>query len=160
MKLYELTEQYQQVQNLEDLPEEALADTLEGIEGEIADKAEGIMMAVQNLNAEIEALRAHKKAIDARISARVNRAEAIKDYLRHNMEASGIKQITCPLFTINCVQGREIAEVEDINKLKGGYVTVKVTQAANKAKILEDLKAGTDVKGAKLARAKSSIRIK
>ena len=159
MKLHELSEQYNAIQD-EDLPEEAIVDTLEAIEGEIQVKGENIALLVQNWESDILALTEHKKKIDQKIKSRKNRIEYLKDYLRENMEATGIKKIECPLFSISCVKGRDVVAVTDVEALSDEYIRLTVKEEPDKKKILEDLKAGTTVQGAIISQAKSSIRIK
>jgi len=158
MNLHKLTEQYIQIQD-EDLPDDVLADTLEAMEGEIEIKGENLAKVIEKINYDIDTLKAHKANIDKRIKARVNKIESIKNYLRENMEATGIKKLQSPLFTINCVEGRNMVNIVNEDELDDDYVTVKVVTSPDKKKILEDLKQGVDVKGATLAKTKSSIRI-
>lgn len=161
MKLYELTGQLIGLQKLADADEEVdITDTMAALEGEFSLKAEGLakVMAVidgdsETIDTEIERLKQMKSAKEAR-------KEKLKEYLRMNMEAGGIKKISCPLFTITLVEGREIAVVEDDSALPDEYVDVKTEIKPNKTAIAAALKEGIDVPGAHLERGKSSIRIK
>ena len=159
MKLHELSEDYKRLQD-EDLPAEVIQDTLEAIEGEIQIKGENIALLVQNWDSDIQVLKEYKAKLDVKIKERQNRIEWLKNYLRGNMEATEIKKIECPLFTINCVVGREIVQIDDENAIPDEYVTVKVITTPDKKKLLEALKDGETILGASLTRSKSSIRIK
>ena len=158
-KLHELTEQYLSISD-EDVPPEAIADTLEAIEGEIQLKGENIGLLVQNWQSDIDALKEYKKQLDYKIQCKQNRIDNIKEYLRGNMEASGIKKIQCPLFTINCVGGRAMVSIDDEESIPDEYMTVTVTTKADKKAILDALKNGESIEGASLTESKSSIRIK
>lgn len=163
MKLYELSEQYLELQQLgEDgeIPPEVIADTLEAIEGELDQKAENLVMVVQHWDASIDAMKAHKKMIDARIKAFENRKANLIDYLRSNMERTEINKISCPLFTITLVKGREVVIVDDEDAIPDEYVETKITTAPRKNDIAKALKNGDEIPGAHLERSKSSVRIK
>lgn len=143
-----------------DIPTEALADTLNGIEGMFNDKAVSVVHVIHNgdsdvaeIDREIERLQARKKVIQ-------NGQKSLKEYLRTNMEASGIKKIECPLFVITLAQGRDIAVIDNEDSIPDEYVRVKTTVAPDKAEILKALKEGEDVPGAHIEKSISSIRIK
>ena len=164
--LYELTGNMKELEKLaESDPEMAVsvADTLEGIQAEFNDKAQALMIVSNSMDADINAIQDEIDRLTARKRAIVNRKESLKDYLRENMEANGIKQIKCALFTINCVQGREIAVVDNEDDLPDEYIKPKVTMQVDKAsltKALKELPEGETLPGAHLERAKSAIKIK
>lgn len=76
------------------------------------------------------------------------------------MEASGIKSIQCPFFSISYVAGPDIVEIIDEAAIPDDYVTVKTTISADKNLIKKALKEGLEVAGCKLGAGKSSLRIK
>ena len=158
--LHVLTGEYLDLANNEDIPPDAIADTLEAIAGSIHDKAQSL--ADWSLDMDGNMLK-----IDTAIDRLVDRKKAIQkrkdsliEYLRTNMEASGIKKITCPLFTITHVDAPDIVEITDEAALPDDYVSVKVTSSPDKLLIKKALKDGYEVKGARLGKGKTSIRIK
>ncbi len=157
MKLYELTAQYRGLAELSDIPEDALRDTLEGLEGEIQIKAENLLMVVSNMGADTTAIDTEIKRLQARKKAITNRQQSLRDYLRHNMAESGISKIKCPLFTITLGKGRPMVVIEDESKLPNQYVATTI--APMKAKILNALKSGTKIPGAVLGESAESLRI-
>lgn len=102
ISLYKLTDQYLELQHLadEDIPLEAIADTLDGLQGEIELKATNVCAFTLNLEAFAAAARdAGKKLIDR--AARIEkRAEAMREYVRSRLAAVGIKKVEGPEFTI------------------------------------------------------------
>lgn len=161
-KLYELTEQYKELAALADCEEmkEAVADTLEGLAGEFNDKAKAITSLILNMSSDAGAIDQEIERLKAKKQVITNRQEALKDYLRTNMERTGIKKITCPLFTITCVQGREIVHIDNEKELPDAFLAVKTVISPDKKEIEARLKRGEAVPGAHLERCKSSIRIK
>lgn len=160
MKLYELSENHRALMALAEDEGIDVADTIEGVEGEFNDKAQSLVHVLQNMDGDVTALDAEIERLQTRKKAIQNRQDSMRDYLRQNMEATGIRKISCPLFTINCIQGREIAEIENPDALPDEYVKVKTTVSPDKNAITKALKDGETIPGAKLIHAKSSIRIK
>ena len=163
-KLYEISDQFRELQLLADSDEEnmleAVQNTLEVIECEFNKKAEAVVTVLHNMDPEIDGIDAEIKRLQARKKAVQSRQDSLRDYLRDNMERTGITKISCPLFTINCVKGREIAIINDEDSIPDDYMTVKTEMRPDKSAIAKALKDGSDVPGAVLDRSKSSIRIK
>lgn len=162
--LYELTADVMALQKMADEAEDytQFADTIELIEGEFEKKAAGVVLVTRNIetpiaaiDAEIERLQKMKKSIQGR-------AEWLTNYLRDNMEASGITKIECasPPFTITLVKGREVAVIDAESDLPDDYMRVSTSVAPDKIAIAKALKEGVEVPGAHLGLGKSSIRIK
>lgn len=163
-KLYEISEQYRELESLADSDdenmEEAVATTLECITGDFQEKAQALVTVVRNMDSDVDALDDEIKRLQARKTAIKNRQDSMRDYLRENMERTGIKKISCPLFTINCVAGREITVINDEDNIPDDYMVVKTEIRPDKAAITKALKDGVEIPGVTLDRAKSSIRIK
>lgn len=159
MKLYELTRQMAELQNL-DLDEEALKDTIEGIEGGVEIKAENMTRAMGNMDSDIAALDAEIKRLQGRKKALTNRKDRLREDLLVNMEESGISKIQCPLFTVTLVKGRDMVAIDSVEDLPDGLVKTEITFKPIKADILRALKDGIDVPGAHMTKSQSSIRIK
>lgn len=161
-KLYEISEQYKELQALaeDETMAEAVADTLEGIQGEFDDKAKAISSMVLNMDGDIEPIDSAIARLQARKKVIQNKQESLKNYLRENMTRCDIKKIACPLFTVTLVQGREIAFIDNEEALPEDYLSVKTTISPDKTAITKALKEGVEIPGAHLERAKSSVRIK
>lgn len=158
--LHLLTGQYLELANNEELPPEAIRGTLEAIQGTIEEKAKALADwsldmdgDALKIDAAIERLKSKKKSLEAR-------KDSLIEYIRMNMEASGIKKISCPVFSITLVDGSDIVEITDEAALPDDYVSVKVTSTPDKVLIKKALKDGYAVEGARLGKGKSSIRIK
>ena len=163
-RLYEITGQFRELAALADGADEDLAvavrDTMGAIEAEFNDKALAVSHVILNFDADIAALDSEIDRLQERKRLITNRQKEITDYLRENMEATGITKISCPLFTITCAKGRESVVVDDESKLPDELMRVKTEISPDKTAIAAKLKAGDDVPGARLERGQSSIRIK
>ena len=163
MKLYEITEQHKDLLKLADESEDmaqAVADTMESIEGEFDDKAISLMYVVNDMSDNVTILDNEIKRLTERKKTIVNRQDSMREYLRFNMEESGITKIDCPLFTITLAKGRDIVQIQDEDKIPTDYLSIKTSVTPIKADIAKVLKSGVEVPGAILVKSKTSLRIK
>ena len=84
MNLYELSQNYLAVQDM-DLEPETLKDTLDSIEDAIEDKAENIAKWIRNLEADKKAFEEEEKRFKEKKQAADNRIKSLKLYLEDNM---------------------------------------------------------------------------
>jgi len=161
--LRELSHELQEVQSLAldpDVPEEALRDTLDGIEGMFNEKAVRIVHVIANSDTDVDAISAEIKRLSERKRSIELAQDRLREYLRFNMEATGISKISSPLFTITLAAGRDMVEIYDEAALPDEFVRVKTVVSPEKAEILKALKSGIEVPGATITKSKSSVRIK
>lgn len=159
--LYDLTEQYLGLARLieeGEVDEQTLKDTLDGITGSIQVKAENLLAYVSNLNADVDAIDTEVKRLQARKKVITNRQNSLREYLRQNMDTSGISKITCPLFTITLIKPKDMCVVTDVDELPEEYVRTEIKP--DKAKILRALKSGEKVPGAAIGKSQAGLMIK
>ena len=116
MKLYELSEKYQKLQYLieeGEISEEAISDTLEGLEGELKIKADGMACMVKNLEYEAEMIKNEAKNQLIRAEIKLRKAKKIKEYLKKELEVCDIAKIETPR---NKIQIKKIQN--DLKSLK------------------------------------------
>ncbi|RHV69816.1 hypothetical protein DXB18_01150 [Clostridium sp. OM02-18AC] len=104
MKLYELTEQFLALQDLVYDPEvdnRVLQDTMDGLWGEIEEKADGYAKIIKGMQGDIEALKAEENRLVARRKALENRQQALKSNLEANMREIGKTKFKTALFSFN-----------------------------------------------------------
>lgn len=164
MKLREIAQEYREVAALLDGDDEGMAvavrDTLEAIGGAFEEKAQAVIAIATNIEADCAVIDAEIARLQAIKKTRANRAGELREYLRANMEATGIKNISCPLFSITLAAGREVVAIDDEDAIPDELTTVKTEIRPNKVEILRRIKAGEEVPGAHIERGQSSIRIK
>jgi hypothetical protein len=158
-KLYEISKDY--IGFLEaDLPEDELKDCLESIEESFEEKGANIVAVIDTLQCDVTAIDAAVKRLQERKKTIVANQERMKEYLRYNMEQTGINKIKHPLFSISLGKPTVTAEVTDESLIPDDYVTIKTELKPDKCKILADLKEGVDIPGATLSTGKSRLLIK
>lgn len=163
-RLYELTAQFKELSALADTADEDLAvavrDTLEAVEGEFQEKGKAIAMIALNIDGDLEAIQSQIDRLTERKRIITNRKESLKEFLRENMDASGITKIAHPLFTITCGKGKPSVVIDDQNAIPDKYMRVTTNMAPDKAAIAKAIKEGEEVPGAHSEIGKSSISIK
>ena len=158
-KLYDIAKDY--IGLLEsDIPEDQLQDCLESIEDAIEEKASNIIAVVTTLDADTSAIDEQIKRLQARKKAIIGNKERLKEYLRYNMEQTGINKIKHPLFSITLGKPSLTAEIIDEKLIPDDYVNVKTEIVADKRRILSGLKSGAIIPGAALSEGKSRLLIK
>lgn len=153
--LHELASEYREaVERLSDmdLPEQAIADTLEGLQGTLEAKSVNVAMYVQGLEATAEAIKIAEARMKARRQAMENRAERIRAYLKSNMEAVGITSIKCPYFALSIRKNPPAVIVDDLEAIPADYwiQPPPPPRQLDKKAVAAQIKAGGAVEGAHL----------
>jgi hypothetical protein len=166
MKLYELTSDYlafmQAVEN-EEIPEEAIADTLEAITASIEDKADSIACLLKNLDAECAAIKAEEVRLAERRKAKERQHERIKQYLSDALQYAGLDKVETARNRITFRKSESVEIVDDVfikwAQMHRDDLLTYSAPKANKTEIKKALKDGADIVGAEL-RINNNIQIK
>lgn len=136
-----------------DLDDQTLADTLEGMGGELEVKATNVAMFVRNLEATAAAIKEAEAAMSARRKAIENRADGVRRYLLAAMQHAGIEKIECPHFKLAVRTNPPAVDVFEPALLPAQFMRQPEPPlpAPDKTAIKDALKAGQDVPGARLA---------
>lgn len=104
MKLYELTGQFLELLNMfedDEVDEQIIMDTLEGVECEIEEKADNYAKIIKNLQMDIEGMEKENNRLKARQKTFENRIKWLKENLKTCMELTGKRKFTTELFSFN-----------------------------------------------------------
>ena len=161
--LYEISDQYlaalEQLEELE-LDEQSIKDTLEAITGEVEEKSIAVAKYFQNLEAEAKTIKDAMEKMKLRHDALKNQAQRLKDYLKENMERTGITKIACPYFELAVVKNPAHVVIDDADALPKDAVTIVTTKKIDKKVIREKMdETGGGVPGAHLEQT-TRLRIK
>lgn len=159
-KLYELTGQYNQLWDMvnDEADLEVLQDTMEGIEGEITDKAESIAKLMKSIEADEQGIKAEEERLYARRTALKNRRESIKDYLESQLIGAGIDKVKGTMFTVSIQNNPPSVNIIDENLINPKYYNTP-SPVLDKKAILTELKNGIEIAGCELQQTKS-IRVR
>ena len=162
--LYELNTAYRSLMERlydEELPEDAIIDTLDSLEGAIEDKADGYGKVIRMIDADI----AEIKVEEARLYARRKSLERRKDVLKANlfdaMKTVGLAKIKTALFSLSIRKngGKRRVELDvPIEALPAKYQ--KVTVEANNEALRELLADRESCEYCHLAEQGESLSIK
>lgn len=164
MTLYEITSEYMQLLELAEDPEtdpEVFADTLEGLQGALEDKADGYGRVIRELEAYTAGLEAEIGRLTAKKRTADNSIVRMKEALKSAFLATGTAKIKTDLFTIT-IQRNPAAVVMDeqyIENIPEEYL-IEQEPKLNRQKIKEDLKAGKDLHGIAHLEQTEGLRIR
>jgi len=155
--LYELAAEYRtacaKLADL-DLDDQTIADTLEGLSGDLEVKAQNVAMFAKNLEATAAAIKEAEGQMAARRKAIENRAAGMRAYLLANMQHAGILKIESPYFKIAVRENPPAVEVFEPDLIPAQFMRQPEPPppTPDKTAIKTALQAGLDVPGAKLSR--------
>ena len=155
--LYELAAEYRtDCEKLADmdLDEQTLADTLEGLSGELEVKAQNVIMFTRNLEATASAIKDAEAQMAARRKALENRAAGLRRYVLENMQFAGIQKIECPFFKLSIRDNPAAVDIYEPGLIPAQYMKQPEPPppAPDKTAIKAAITAGTEVPGAKLTK--------
>lgn len=164
MTLYELTEDYMNLLELAedpDIDEQAFADTLEGIEGALEDKAEGYAKVIRTLEGDAAACDAESKRLRNKKQTIENNIKRMKAALQCAMQITGKTKFKTSLFSFG-IQKNPAAVVIDEEHLENIPDRFLIPQdpQIDKRAIKEALKAGEDLEGLAHLEQTESLRIR
>ena len=102
--LYELAAEYRDAHERMEaagFDEQTIADTLDGLAGDMEEKAIAVAKFARNLEAEADAISDAIKAMQARASATAHKAAGLRKYLMDAMVAAGVRKVSCPYFVVS-----------------------------------------------------------
>jgi hypothetical protein len=158
MNLYQIKDEYFTALNelslMDEMPEEAIKDTLEGIQGEFKDKAINVAAYIKNLEADKAAIEEAINNMKTRKDRVAAHAERLREYLKSAMQGMGMAAIKHDEFDIKIKNNPEKLVIFDEEQVPGIYRYYRQEEVVDNAAIKAALKANVTVPGAKLEQAK------
>lgn len=158
--LYEIANNIRNVLELGEsgeIPDEAIADTLEALSMEFNDKLDAVLAYRQGLmhdasayDAEIERLTARKKALSSK-------AEKMKEYAINMMQAVHKVKHT-GLFSVTIGKPSKVVGIEDLSLIPADFTVTKIEP--NKTAIKQAIENGQAIPGAIIINGKPRVTIK
>jgi uncharacterized protein YeeX (DUF496 family) len=138
-----------------DLDEQTIADTLEGEAGDLIEKGKNVAAVFRNLESDAKQIKEAEQQLAERRKAIEKRAEALKQYLKTNMEHAGIQKIESPWFVVSLKNNPESVVIDDAEKIPEDYLRViPASYAPDKALMKTAMQDGYEIPGAHLERGK------
>jgi predicted nuclease with TOPRIM domain len=159
-KLYELTQNYNNLLELvdnPDVPTEMLEESLNSIDDEIDTKAENIAKVIKSIESDIAGLKGEEKRLADRRKSLEGRIDNLKEYVEGSMRAVGKEKIRGKVFTLGIQRNAPSVDVIDEDVIPEQYFVTK--KELSKKDILVALKKGEEVPGAAIKQTES-LRIR
>ena len=154
LKLYQIADAYllalEALAETEDLPAEAIADTLEGWLGTFEQKATAVAAYIRNLELEAAAVEDARRRMEQRQRSLEWHAERLRTYLRIEMERTGITKVKSAELTLRTQKNPPSVVIDNDSAIPGAYKQEVITVKLLKSEISKALKAGMQVPGAHL----------
>lgn len=165
MKLYELSEQYvDALDTLEglllegEIDQEAFNNTMEGLEGEVKDKAVNVALHIKNIKSDIEQLAKAKKEFEAKQKSKESQLEFYTQYLDFHMRATGLNEVGNEYVT---VKYRKLPDVVECAGAPPEYsIIVPESSKPDKVRIKEAIQSGVELPFARLITGRLGLSIK
>ena len=151
MRLYDITEIYENLENIDD--DVAVATAMDAVDAALEEKLESTAKVIRNLEAEAEALEAEEKRLKARKTAVKNRIADIKGYVQQNLEAMGKDKVTSGIFKWSIQANAPSVNILDESLIPDDYW--KIERKPMKTEIKKAIEAGELTEGVELVRTKS-----
>lgn len=156
MRLHEITEAMIELQNIADndeLDDEILRDTFEGLDGAFEDKADQWARFIKDEEAEIDAIDNEIERLKAKKERKKNTVDKMRLNLSGYMRAANKTKFKTVLYNFGFrkSQAVEIVNEEDLPE----WALIPQPAKVSKTEIKEHLKAGETVPGAKLVENES-----
>ena len=161
MNLYELTENYRNLQELLDNPEidqEIITNALDEVGEQLEEKSENIAKLIKTLEVEVTGFKAEEKRLADRRKTLENRITGLKSYIDAAMKATGKKKFKGQLFSFNIQKNPLSVNITDSTLIPKEYF-VEQEPVLDKKTVLAELKNGVIVPGAELLQTES-LRIR
>lgn len=147
MTLYEMTDNYKSVLEMAqnpDIDEQAIKDTLEAIQGDIKEKADGYAKVIKELDWEMDKLTAEIKRLTDRKNTIQNNIAYMKQSLKEAMTETGNTKFRTDLFSFNIQRNPPALVVDDEKAIPQEYLIPQEPKIDKKA-IIDFLKSGNYV---------------
>ena len=159
--LYQLTEAYQELLSMAldpDTAPEALADTMEAIEGEFEDKADGYAKVMKTLDADVSAIKAEIARLTERKKSIETNIDRMKRALESSMRATGKTKFKTTLFSFGIQKNVPSVSILDESKIPEQFL-IPQSPKIDKRAIMAALKDGEHYEWAEVVQTES-LRIR
>ncbi|MGI5872837.1 MAG: siphovirus Gp157 family protein [Bacillota bacterium] len=160
--LYEIAENYRELLEAIDageIPEEAIADTLEGAGGELNAKLDAVTTFIKTLRAESDAIKTQADALTERRKAKESKADRLTEYILACMKLAGKNKWENDRHELSVRKNPPRLVVADEEKLLKDSRFAKISISLNKEALKEAVKNGEKIEGASIE-ASERLQIK
>ncbi|MBO3333451.1 siphovirus Gp157 family protein [Clostridium perfringens] len=161
MKLYELTQNYRNLESLldnlgeqEGLTVEMIHGALGQVEDDINTKIENICKVIKEIEADSIGIDEEIKRLSALKKQKENTVKKLKEYVEFEMNGIGLTKVEGKLFKISFRKSK-VVKVLDETKIPKEFIKIKTTETISKTDLGKALKSGEIIEGAELVENKT-----
>lgn len=140
-----------------EIPEEAIADTLESLDGEFDDKADDTACYIKQLLSDAQAIKTEADNLSKRAAAKKHKADSLMDYLYQQFKTRGKDKLETTRNVLKIRKNPPAVQIDDEaafigwaqTEKKNDFLTIK-DPTVNKNSINNALKAGEEIPHAQL----------
>ena len=135
-----------------DLDPQTVADTLEGMQGELQDKLRAVIAYALSMQAEADAQKAAAQRMAERARATAGRADGLLEYARTAMQSTGLPEVSTDEWAAKLAKKPPSVNITDLSAIPAAYMRQPEPPPAapDKKAIGDALKTGAQVPGAEL----------
>ena len=157
--LYDLTNQYQQLLELEsEIDEQTFIDTLQSIDEAIEDKAENLAKVIKEIESTVSVITNEISRLQSKKQALNNRVSNLKTYLQGEMEKVNKTKVKGELFTVNIQNNPPSLRVDRTDNIPKDFF-IEQEPTLDKKALKEAVKNGEVIEGVELKQTRS-LRIR
>lgn len=162
--LYQITQDYLQIMSMMEDPEldpKTLADTMEGIEGELEDKADNYARVMKNMEADLNGIKAEIDRLSTRKKTIENNIKRMKEALQFSMETTGKTKFKTELFSFGIRKNAPAVIMDEpyIENVPERFLKYS-DPTINRTAIKEAIQNGEDLEGLAHLEQSSSLSIR
>ena len=164
MTIYQITNDYLQLMQMMEDPEldpQTLADTMEGIEGELEDKADNYARVMKNMEADLNGIKAEIERLSTRKKTIENNIKRMKEALQFSMETTGKTKFKTELFSFGIRKNAPAVIMDEpyIENVPERFLKYS-DPTINRSAIKEAIQNGEDLEGLAHLEQSSSLSIR
>ena len=150
MNLFQLSQQYQQLADNDELDPTVVADTLDSINDAWEDKLNNIAKWIESLDSDIDFLVNKKRSISDELTYRKNLRSNLMTYMTEAIDERGLKEVHTEDFILRPRNYKQRTVIDDEGKVPDEFKHVNAVVAVDKTAVYKALKNGEKVPGAHL----------
>lgn len=155
--IYQLNQEMMILLDL-DQDDQAVQDTIEGLQMMVEEKCVNIIKYIKHLEDESEKIKTEIERLKSMEVDTNKQIDRLKDSVLNAMQINDLDKIDDSIYPIKKTKPRQSVDVFDESLIPTQFVKEKVTRTISKTDITKAIKAGEDVGGARLVDGKAGLK--
>lgn len=156
MKLFELAHQFREAaEKLDDLelPDEVIADTLDGLSLDLQTKIENVLHVASEMAWAQTALNERMAALKKRAVSFERREQWLRRYVMDALDLAGLNKLDCGTYAVSMRKNPKSVQINNALAIPEKYLRITTREEPDKKAILAALEAGEEVPGVEITQS-------